>query len=246
MAQNSRSISIANRSELSSSDLEKGLRSPLTFGLMLCGGVGALLFTVVYLVAGITRPSYDAWLQPISALSLGPGGWVQQVNFVLFGVLLVLASVGWYRLLTPDRNAIWFPLLQGIAGLCLIGAGVFAMDPFPGYPPGAAPAAATVHGMLHSLFAWVLILSLALGCYALAAHFWNVVHWRGWAVYSWITGALILIFWGAFVQGANGNVAGLAPIVGLTERLSAGSHALWVCALLVPLFFHKRSQRVST
>jgi len=50
-------------------------------------------------------------------------------------------------------------------------------------------------------------------------------------VYMWMTGALILIFWGAFQQGASGHVARLVPLAGLAERFSAGSHALWQHAL---------------
>ena len=229
----------ADQSDMPSS-WEKSLRSPLTFGLVSCGAVGAFLFTVTYLIEGITRPGYDAGTQPISALSLGPGGWVQQVNFVVFGVFMVLSAVGWYRFLTPGRGAIWFPLLQGISGLCLIGVGVFSMDPFPGYPAGVTLAASTVHGTLHSTLAWVLIITLAMGCLVFAQYARVLLHWRGWFVYSLITGMLILIFWGAFVQGAEGAVAGLVPLVGLTERLSAGSHALWMCLLVVTLFFRRR------
>jgi hypothetical protein len=231
---------IANRPETSSSGLGKGFVSPITLGLVSCGAIGALLFTATYLIAGITRPGYDAWQQPISALSLGPGGWVQQVNFVVFGVLMVLSAVGWYRFLTPGRAAIWFPLLQGISGLCLIGAGLFSMDPFPGYPPGATLALSTVHGTLHSILAWVLILTLALGCFTLAKRFARTPHWRGWAVYSTITGVQILIYWWVFVQGADGSVAGVM------ERLSAGSHALWYCLLVATLIFQIRSQRLQT
>ena len=240
---------MADRSYLSSSEVWKGLQSPLTFGLVACGGIGALLFTAVYLIEGFTRPGYDAWLQPISSLSLGPGGWVQQVNFVVFGVLLLLSSAGWYRLLsqllTPKDYALWFPLLQGISGLCLIGAGIFSLDPL-GYPPGVAPGPSTVHGTLHTIFAWAIIISLAVGCFAMAAYFWRFFHWRVWAVYSEITGVLILLFWGAFVQGASGNVAWLVPVTGLTERLSAGSHALWMCVLVATLFFSRRRQRISS
>ncbi len=221
---------------LSPSGLGHGVLSPLTLALVSCGGVGALLFTVTYLLEGITRPGYDAWQQPISALSLGPGGWVQQVNFVVFGILLVLSAVGWYRVLTPERGAIWFPVLQGISGLCLMGAGVFSMDPFPGYPPGAALPAATVHGTLHMLFAWALILTLVVGCFALATLFWRVPGWRGWAVYSVITGVLILIFWELFVESATG------PLGGLVERLSAGSHALWLFALTATLVVQHRAR----
>ncbi len=42
--------------------------------LLLCGVVGSVGFTATWLVEGATRPGYDAWRQPISALSLGPGG----------------------------------------------------------------------------------------------------------------------------------------------------------------------------
>jgi hypothetical protein len=223
------STPIDSGSAVAPSGLMNGFQSTLTLGLVSCGGIGALLFTVIYLLEGATRPGYDAWRQPISALSLGPGGWLQQVNFVVFGALLALSSVGWYRFLAPGHGAIWFPLLQSISGLCLIGAGVFSMDPFPGYPPRVARASATAHGTLHSIFAWALILTLAQGCFTFGVYFVRLFHWRGWAVYSYVTGALILIFWGAFVQQATG------PFAGLVERLSAGSHDLWLCALTATL-----------
>jgi hypothetical protein len=206
---------------------------------MLCGGVGAVLFTAIYLLEGISRPGYAAWRQPISALSLGPGGSLQQASFILFGVLLVLAAVGWYRFLMPGRGAIWFSLFQGIAGLGLIGAGVFSMDPFPGYPPGATPTTSTAHGMLHTICAYTIIIALVLSCFTLASRFWSGAHWRGWAVYSSISGVLMLILWEVFVQYPTG------PFAGLVERLSAGSHDFWMCAVLVMLLFQHRCQRLS-
>src|SRR5947209_11395365 len=98
------STPIASRPALSPSRLKNGILSPLTLGLVSCGAIGAVLFTCIYLLEGITRPGYDAWHQPISALSLGPGGWVQHVNFAVYGVLLLLSAVGWYRLLTPSKG----------------------------------------------------------------------------------------------------------------------------------------------
>lgn len=232
--------SMAKQSDTAS----QGLRSPLTLGLVSCGAIGAFLFTVTYVLEGITRPGYDAGTQPISALSLGPGGWVQQINFVVFGILLILSAVGWYRLLTPGRGAIWFPLFQSISGLCLIGAGMFSMDPFPGYPPGAALAASTVHGTLHSIFAWVLIITLAAGCFAFAQYAFKA-HWRRWFVYySLVAGMLILIFWGSFVQDASGTASWLVPLAGVAERVSAGSHALWICLIVAVLFFEKRRKPI--
>lgn len=232
---------VANKPSSVSSDLENGIHSALALGLVSCGAIGTLLFTAIYLIAGATRPGYDAMAQPVSALSLGPGGWAQQANFILYGALLIVAAVGWYRILGARLAVIWFPLLQSVAGLCLIGAGFSSMDPWPGYPPGVTPGPTTTHGALHSLFAWILIVSLAIGCFALAPYFWRTRGWRGWAIYSGITGALILVFWGMFVQGAGG------PVAGLSERLSAGSHGLWLCALTAALLLHHwRSRQQAT
>jgi Protein of unknown function (DUF998) len=116
---------ISVESEGSSSGLMKSLRFPLTFGLVSCSGVEALLFTATFLLEGITRPGYDASQQPISALSLGTGGWVQQVNFVVFGILTLLSAFGWHGLLRPGGASIVFPLFQSLAGLGLIGIGFF-------------------------------------------------------------------------------------------------------------------------
>lgn len=243
MEHSANSSLIASRSAPAPYGLGNGTLPPLTLGLVSGGGIGALLFTAVYLIEGATRPAYDAWSQPISSLSLGPGGWAQQVNFVVYGVLLVLSAVGWYRFLAPVRGAIWFPLLQGIGGLCLIGAGLFATDPFPGYPPRVRPGGtSTLHGTLHGIFAWALILALAMGCFAFATlvRAAQVSRWRGWFAYSLVTGILILIFWGAFLDGASGQLAGLAPLAGLAERLSAISHDLWLCALTVALVVQHR------
>src|SRR5579862_7775230 len=80
--------------------------SPTTKALLSCGLLGSLLFTATYLIEGATRPGYDALQQAMSALSLGPGGWAQQVNFVVFGVLVLASAVGWRRALRGGRGAV--------------------------------------------------------------------------------------------------------------------------------------------
>lgn len=225
---------IADRTERSSSGFEKSLQSPLTRGLLSCYGIGAFLFTATYFIEGITRPGYDAWQQPVSALSLGPGGWVQQVNFFVFGILVLISVFGWYRLLAPGRFVVVFLLCQSIAGLGLIGAGLFSVDPFPGYPPGVVPTATTVHGMLHSICAIAIIFSLAIGCFVINPRLFREPGWRGWVVYSILTGIVIIVFFVQFVEHST------VPVAGLLERVSTVSHALWSCLLVLALLFRKR------
>lgn len=226
---------VTSRSDMSASGLGNGDLSPLTLGLVSCGGVGALLFTGTYVIEGLTRPGYNGFQQPISALSLGPGGWVQQVNFVVFGILMVLSAVGWRQLLTPGRASIWFPRFQGLSGLGLIVLGFFSLDPLPGYPPGAVSTAPTVRGTIHGDVARVFILFLACGCFFFARRFAVEPGWRGWTTYSVMTGVLILVFFALFL-----NTFGSGLPAGLFERVSALAHALWSCLLVAALLFKRR------
>lgn len=77
--------------------------------------------------------------------------------------------------------------------------------------------------------AYTLIFALAIGCFEIATRFWVELHWRRWAVYSCVTGVLMLVFWGMFIQGANGNIAGLTPIAGLMSACQLGVTPLAVC-----------------
>ena len=68
--------------------------SPLALRLLLaCGALGPLLFIVVFLIEGATRPNYSAWHHFVSSLSLGEGGWMQITNFLLCGVLVLCFAI---------------------------------------------------------------------------------------------------------------------------------------------------------
>lgn len=201
--------------------------------------IGSLLFTATYLIEGATRPGYVAWQQAISALSLGPGGWVQRVNFIVFGVLVLCSAVGWRRALAPGVGAVSVPILQGITGLGLIVDGFFSQDPVPGFPPGAIITAPTLHGTIHSLFAIVSISGLAFGCFAFARRFAVEPRWRGWATFSVIVGLLTIVFITLFgASGAHGGIAGLY------ERVATGVHSVWSLLLVGGLLFGMRTTAV--
>jgi hypothetical protein len=198
--------------------------------LLAAGTAGGLLFTGVYLAEGATRAGYRAPAQPISALSLGPGGWVQQLNFVVFGVLMCLSAAGWRAVLAPGRGALAFPALRVIAGAGLMMDGLFAQDPSGGYPPGARAGVPTVHGQLHSLFAVITITALAAGCFVLAARFAAEPGWRRWAVFAVAAGVATIVLIAAF--GAAGGHGGLA---GLWERAAGGATSVLTVAVLARL-----------
>src|SRR5690349_6885025 len=105
-------------------------RQPLDNLLLGCGAVGPPLFVAVLLLEGALRPGYDAWRMAGSALSLGPGGWVQVTNFLVTGVLLLVFALGVRG--TSRAGSVLFAILA----VALVLAGVFVTDPQAGYPPG--------------------------------------------------------------------------------------------------------------
>src|SRR5215470_6729074 len=210
--------------------LDGGALSVRAWLLLAAGTAGGVAFTGVYLAEGATRAGYRALAQPISALSLGPGGWMQQLNFVIFGVLVCLSAPGWRAVLAPGRGALAFPVLRVIAGVGLVMDGLFAQDPSGGYPPGARAGVATLHGQVHTLFAMITITALASGCFVLARRFAAEPGWRRWAVLAAAAGVSTIVFITAF--GAAGGHGGLA---GLWERAAGGATSVLTVAVLVRL-----------
>src|SRR5206468_1543570 len=104
--------------------------------LLAAGLIGPPLFIVVFLIEGATRPGYSAWRNYVSQLATGEGGWVQVVNFIVCGTLMVAFAVGLRLALRRGRASVAAPVLLGAFGMALLVAGVFVTDPALGYPPG--------------------------------------------------------------------------------------------------------------
>jgi hypothetical protein len=196
--------------------------SPRALLLMACGALWGIVFFVVYMLEGATRPGYDARTQAISALSLGPGGWIQQVNFVLFGVVQIAAALGWYWSLRPGPVAVGYPLLKAIAGVGLIVDGLFSQDPSLGYPPGSSVVHPTLHGQIHALFAYVTITAVALSCFVLAVRFGRSRGGGGWAAYAVLTGLGTIVLIAIY-----GSLIDRGP-AGVFERLATAIESLFV------------------
>jgi hypothetical protein len=100
---------------------------------------------VTFLVEEATRPGYSWWRNFVSSLATGDGGWVQIVNFLVWGTLAVAFAIGVVRvgLVAPG-------ILLFLYGAGLLVAGIFVTDPSLGYPPRASPEH-TTHGMIHGL-----------------------------------------------------------------------------------------------
>lgn len=187
-----------------------------------CGTIGSVLFAAIYLIEGATRPDYSAWQQAISALSLGPGGWVQQVNFVVFGLITIWTAFAWRAFLKGGVGAKLYPIFRTFEGLSLVVDGFFSQDPAFGYPKGAA-LTVSLHGTIHLIFAFISIIAIALEFFILARRFTKEPGWRGWA-----TSSVVIGIWTIVLISVFGSLNGMhSEIAGLFERLATGLPTIW-------------------
>ena len=152
---------------------------------------------------GAHSPGFDLMHHDLSLLANGDLGWIQITNLVLTGLLVAAFAVGVRQALYAGRGRTWGPILLGIYGLGLIGAGFFTADPAFGFPPGTPADAHAIswQGLLHIITAGIGFLALIAACFVLARCFASRRQ-RGWAVYSFATG---VIFFAAFVGVAIGS-----------------------------------------
>jgi hypothetical protein len=193
--------------------------------LLTGGAIGPMLFVLVFLVEGWTRPGYDPVKMFVSLLSLGDQGWQQIANFLVSGLLVLGGAVGLRRVLVDGPGCRLGPLLIGLAGLGLIMAGIFATDPGQGYPPGTAlgmPATASWHGVVHRLASAFVFLGLPIAMFVMARRFSD--EGGRWALYSLASafGVLLFLF----------TAVGLTDLTGLIQRLAILLALGWVAQIM--------------
>src|SRR5512141_747841 len=93
------------------------------------GIIAPALFVAVFLLEGWLRPGYHALSTFVSALSLGPRGWIQIVNFIFFGLCLFIFSRGVASEFRSGKASKAGAVLLGIISLLYFISGPFVMDP---------------------------------------------------------------------------------------------------------------------
>jgi hypothetical membrane protein len=196
--------------------------------------VAGPVFIAVFLVTGAMRDDYSALRHPVSTLALGGAGWTQCTNFLLTGSLVLLGAVGLRRSLGEWR---WVAALVGLAGIGLIGAGLFDADPLNGYPPGTPvePTERSAAGRAHDAWSALVFFGLPTASFVMGRRFLGGGR-RTWGAISIGAGTLIV---GAFILAALGlrQVGELDRLAGLFQRLAIGAGFGWL-SLVSVYFWH--------
>jgi hypothetical membrane protein len=216
--------------------------------LLWCGAIGAPLFVVVFViedsVPSIRPAGYHPLRHAVSLLAIGPLGWMQVASFVVSGLLLFAFAVGLRQALRGYLDGISAPVLVGLIGIGLVGAGVFTTDPFGGYPPGTPTISGrpdwTIHGALHQVFSLLVFLGLPAACCVIGYRFARAGR-KGWACYSIGTAVVVLTLFVLFSRGFAQHST-FVSIGGLLQRLTLITGLTWIAALALHLIRRQRQE----
>jgi hypothetical membrane protein len=150
------------------------------------GIVGPVLFTFVFVAQELSRRAeYSPIAETVSALEAGPNGWIQQVNFIVLGVLTITFAVALDAGIRPSRGGWIGPALLALSGVGSILAAAFPLAEHADgatFDPGGHIAAGTFFFLTGCLALIVLARRLRLDD-----------RWRSLAAYSAAAGWVALI-----------------------------------------------------
>lgn len=185
------------------------------------GIVGPVLFTLLVLGLGSLQPDYHPWVESISAISLGPGGWLQDVNFVVFGILMGAFTIALYRGVQPGPAS-----LTGLAASMLSALGIVLMGVFPMTMDKVGVIVQTGNHAVASLVAYV---GAAVGLIALSRLLAADPPWTRYAAFTNKCGMTMALILPALLAAMPAS----SPVHLAVGVLQRGALALWFTCVIV-------------
>lgn len=188
-------------------------------GPALAGIIGPILFWLALILLGQTQSAYSALRSDISLLSLGANGWIQTVNFVVFGLLVIIFQTGLQRAVAPGKAWGTLNVLALAFGLGLLAIAVFPTDRVGTW---------TIHGIIHLGIVVALALVLPVICLMTAARLKPYASWMGYAEFSVLIGVVVAVLTVMLLLAWSGIWPALHPWLGLYERMVFVLPSLWM------------------
>ena len=160
-------------------------RRSVIVALAAAGLAGPVIFAMVALVHSLLRPDHSLVEHPISALAAGPSGWVQSVNFLVFGLLMIAYAIGLHLGVRPSRAG-----MVGVAFLVLSGVGLMWGGIFPATD---ATGAFDEDRVLHIPGFIMTFLGAGIGLIVMSRRMAGDPRWRRFATYALATGIVMLV-----------------------------------------------------
>ena len=182
----------------------------------LCGIVAPILFTILVIVESLLRPGYSQIFNDVSDLGIGPYSIIQNINFIIFGLLSIGFAMGIGANLShrAGKATKW---LVVVFGVCIILAGVtlFSVGADVTYAKDVV-----AHGLVSAIAFLVIIVAQFTAWQALRNSENSI--WGSYRSFSLIMG-LMSIFTLLLLSYTQ-----FSPYHGATERLFIAMWMIWI------------------
>lgn len=191
----------------------------------ICGIIAPILFTLLVIVESLLRPGYSQIFNDVSDLGIGPYSIIQNISFMIFGLLSIGFAMGLGANL-PNRAGKATKWLVIVFGLCIILAGVtlFSVGPDVIYAKDVVS-----HGLVSAIAFLVIIIAQFLTWLALRGS--DDAIWGRYRLYSLISG-LLSIFALIFLSYTQ-----FSSFHGASERLFIAVWMIWIFVTGIKLYY---------
>lgn len=143
------------------------------------GVLAPFIFVSVFTLEGWLRPGYNSTTEYVSALSLGPRGWIQVANFLVFGLLLFLFSRAVAVEIPSGKSSRAGLIILTILSICFFFSGPFVMD-----PAGTPLEKTTIHGLIHGILGAIAFLLMPYCIFIYLRRFTSDPTWKSMRLWS--------------------------------------------------------------
>jgi hypothetical protein len=185
------------------------------------GMIGAVLFVSVFTVLGWLDPNYSSTRMFVSELSLGPHGWVQILNFVLTGALMVAFGRGLAAHFSTGAASRAGPVLVQSIGVSLMASGPFTTD------PSAMFEQTTMHGLVHGIFGAVVFTLAPISCFVFYRRFRKDPAWHSLAAWT-LSSGIVLTLGIVILKISQQPGSGMFEWKGLIQRVFLVTFMTWI------------------
>ncbi|WP_150462860.1 DUF998 domain-containing protein [Nesterenkonia ebinurensis] len=190
-------------------------RAAITRSMLGWGIVAGPFYIFVGVVHALLRPEFEFSQHALSLLMLTETGWIQRINLILAGIMVIFAAWGMGRSVEGPARARTLLILIAAYGASLIGGGLFPPDAVEGFLPGAEAAVST-SGILHLAFGGIGFLMLAAAAVVFSSWCQSRESGRG-RLLSILAGLVVTL---GFVGGAT------------LSTMPAGVLLLWIAVVM--------------
>jgi hypothetical protein len=192
--------------------------------------IGPVLFVVVFTLEGWFRSGYNSLGMYVSELSLGPNGWIQIVNFIIFGFLFLIFTRAVANEFKDGKASKAGPILLTIIAFCFLISGPFVTDPGTIFTYQM-----NWHGILHGIFG-ALVFSLApISCFIFYRRFREDSKWRMLSRWT-ITACIIIVIAVIFMKIGQVPPSFINTYVGLIQRIALIAYLSWLFTFALVLY----------